>query len=31
MTRHYEDFREDDAFDENGLLRDGQNENDKDI
>ena len=22
MTRHYEDFREDDAFDENGLLRD---------
>jgi hypothetical protein len=23
MTRHYEDFREDDAFDENGLLRDG--------
>ena len=23
MTRRYEDFREDDAFDENGLLRDG--------
>ena len=23
MTTRYEDFREDDAFDENGLLRDG--------
>jgi len=23
MTRRYEDFHEDDAFDENGLLRDG--------
>ena len=23
MTRRYEDFREEDAFDENGLLRDG--------
>ena len=23
MTRRYEDFREDDVFDENGLLRDG--------
>ncbi len=23
MTRRYEDFSEDDAFDENGLLRDG--------
>ncbi len=24
MTKRYEDFREDDAFDENGLLRDGR-------
>ncbi len=25
MTKRYEDFREDDMFDENGMLRDGYN------